>query len=165
MPYLMVRNQKLTVVVRFRLRASPFDLYSRFVRDFDIRQMSSYDFSDSSHHSASNDMRQAHVLTHSSGVRLPIQYLMKTPPLTSRHEKVTRISALRLGKYSSVGAIETKSTLKPNKNFMFTGHIDRDRTNSAPMEKCVLSLACGTLTYPTECITDHLVKNLCYIQF
>ena len=108
------QKPKLTAVVRIWPRASPFDLLSRFVRDFDIRQMSSYDFSDSSHHSASNDMRQAHVLTHSSGVRLPIQYLMKTPPLTSRHEKVTRISALRLGKYSSVGAIETKSTLKPN---------------------------------------------------
>ena len=130
MPYLMARNQKLTVVVRFRLRASPFDLYSRFVRDFDIRQMSPYDFSDSSHHSASNDMRQAHILTHGLGARLPIQYLRKTPPLTSRHEKVTRISAGRLGKCSLVGVIETKSTLKPNNNSMFTRHIVRDRTTS-----------------------------------
>ena len=62
-------------------RASPFDLLSRFVRDFDIRQMSTYDFSDSSHHSASNDMRQAHDLMYGLRDRVPNSYLTTSPPM------------------------------------------------------------------------------------
>ena len=81
MPYPMVRNQKLMVVVRIWPRARPFDLLSRFVRDFDIRQMSPYDFLDSSNHSASNDMRQAHVLMYGLRDRVPNSYLTTSPPM------------------------------------------------------------------------------------
>ena len=75
------RKPKLTVVVKIWPRASPFDLLSRFVRDFDIRQMSPYDFLDSSNHSASNDMRQAHVLMYGLRDRVPNSYLTTSPPM------------------------------------------------------------------------------------
>ena len=75
------QKPKLTAVVRIWPRASPFDLLSRFVRDFDIRQMSPYDFLDSSNHSASNDMRQAHVLMYGLRDRVPNSYLTTSPPM------------------------------------------------------------------------------------
>ena len=75
------QKPKLTAVVRIWPRASPFDLLSRFVRDFDIRQMSPYDFLDSSDHSASNDMRQAHVLMYGLRDRVPNSYLTTSPPM------------------------------------------------------------------------------------
>ena len=61
--------------------ASPFDLLSRFVRDFDIRQMSPYDFLDSSNHSASNDMRQAYVVMYGLRDTVPNSYLTTSPPM------------------------------------------------------------------------------------
>ena len=75
------RKAKLTAVVRIWPRASPFDLLSRFLRDFDIRQMLPYDFSDSSNHSASNDMRQAYVLMYGLRDRAPNTYLTTSPPM------------------------------------------------------------------------------------
>ena len=75
------RKPNLTVVVKIWPRACPFDLLSRFVRDFDIRQMSPYDFLDSSNHSASNDMRQTHVLMYGLRDRVPNSYLTTSPPM------------------------------------------------------------------------------------
>ena len=75
------QKPKLAAVVRIWPRASPFDLLSRFLRDFDIRQMLSYDFLDSSNHSASNDMRQAYVLMYGLRDRAPNTYLTTSPSI------------------------------------------------------------------------------------
>ena len=75
------QKPKLVLVVPIWPRASAFDLLSQFVRDFDIRKMSPYNFLDSSDHSASNDMRQAHVLIYGLRDRVPNSYLTTSPPM------------------------------------------------------------------------------------
>ena len=55
--------------VQIWLRATHFRGFSRFFRDFHIRLTSRYSFSDSSYNSASIDIQQAYVLTHSLEAR------------------------------------------------------------------------------------------------
>ena len=54
---------EFSMLVKMRQRARSLDAFSHLYRDFPYRILSTYTFSNFSHHSASNDMRQPYVLT------------------------------------------------------------------------------------------------------
>ena len=54
---------EFSMLAKMRQRARSLDAFSHLYRDFPYRILSTYTFSNFSHHSASNDMRQPYVLT------------------------------------------------------------------------------------------------------